>query len=87
MKGVDFDYIVHLSQDFEVRPGLKLHVFLSDAPDIKKSSDLSGGLDIVIIKAFKDSQRYPDRIGTDLNKYKSVVVFHATFRTIIIDEP
>jgi len=80
-----FDDLVHLNMDFEVGPGPKYKVLLSDRADIKKTSDVSDSktIDLGMIKAFKGSQNYSIPAGTDLSTYKSVVIWCEAFGVLI----
>ncbi len=80
-----FKGLVHLEADFEVGPGPRYHVYLSPKPGIKSSSDFDEGnaLDLGRLKAFKGSQSYPIPPGTDLARYKSLVIWCKTFSVLI----
>lgn len=77
--------LVHLESDFEVGPGPAYHVYLSPDANIRRSADFKDGqsLDLGRIKAFKGSQKFTIPEGTDLAKYKSVVIWCKRFSVLI----
>ena len=80
-----FSDLVHLAKDFEVGPGPKYKVLLSDAADIKSSSDVvnSKFVDLGMIKAFKGSQNYKVPPAVNLAEFKSVVIWCEAFGVLI----
>ncbi|HEX9809513.1 MAG TPA: DM13 domain-containing protein [Alphaproteobacteria bacterium] len=80
-----FQDLVHLESDFEVGPGPRFHVYLSPRADVKRSADFdeARSLDLGQIKAFKGSQNYPIPDGTDLSRYKSIVIWCKAFGVLI----
>lgn len=80
-----FSDLVHLEPDFEVGPGPRYHVYLSPRAGIKRSADFDIGasLDLGRLKAFKDSQSYPVPAGTDLTRFKSLVIWCKQFNVLV----
>lgn len=80
-----FADLVHLEADFEVGPGPRYHVYLSPKAGIKRSSDFdeAASLDLGRLKAFKDSQNYPVPPGTDLKRFKSLVIWCKQFSVLV----
>ena len=80
-----FTDVVHLEPDFEVGPGPRFHVYLSPKPSIKRTSDFDEGssLDLGRLTAFKGSQSYPIPTGTDLARYKSIVIWCKAFGVLV----
>ncbi len=80
-----FKDLVHLGKDFEVGPGPKYKVLLSDKADIKNSDDVkaSNFVDLGMIRAFKGSQNYSVPASVDPTRYKSVVIWCEAFGALI----
>lgn len=80
-----FADLVHLEPDFEVGPGPRFHVYLAPKAPIRRSSDFdeSASLDLGRLRAFQGSQSYPIPPGTDLNAYKSVVIWCKAFSVLV----
>ncbi len=76
-----FADLVHLEADFEVGPGPRFHVYLSPKAGIMRSSyfEESRSLDLGRLKAFKGSQNFPVPPGTDLGRFKSLVIWCKQF--------
>jgi hypothetical protein len=76
---------VFLSEDFEVGPGPKFHVYLVPRASIRTSKDLDGQMfvDLGRLRAFKGSQRYAIPAGLDLKAYASVIIWCERFSVLI----
>ena len=76
---------VFLSEDFEVGPGPKFHVYLVPKAQIRASGDLQGQtfVDLGRLRSFKGSQRYAIPAGTDLAQYQSVIIWCERFSVLI----
>jgi len=76
---------VYFESDFEVGPGPAYHVYLSSGTDIKSNDDFNnaGNLDIGTLKSFKGSQIYRPPADTNMEEYKSVVVWCVAFGQLI----
>jgi hypothetical protein len=76
---------VFLHEDFEVGPGPKYHVYLMPKANIRASGDLDNEMfgDLGQLCSFKGSQKYPIPAGTDLKRFKSVVIWCETFSVLI----
>lgn len=73
-------------EDFEVTNGPDLHVLLVEHPDPASRDDVMAGyLDLGSLKGNIGNQNYDIPAGTDLSKYKSVMIycmpFHVVFST------
>jgi hypothetical protein len=79
------DFLLHLTDDFEVGPGPRFHVYLVEAAPIDSGDDFkaSGGLDLGRLRAFKGSQVYSIPPGTELGRYRSVVIWCKEFGVLI----
>ena len=77
--------VIHLEQDFEVGPGPRFHVYVSDRADVLSNADFetSGTVDLGRLKAFKGSQNYALPLDLDLSAYKSVVIWCKEFGVLI----
>jgi hypothetical protein len=77
--------LVHLGDDFEVGPGPRFHVYLVEAAPIDdaRGFETSGQLDLGRLRAFKGSQVYAVPPGTDLGRYRSVVIWCKEFGVLI----
>jgi hypothetical protein len=76
---------VFLSEDFEVGPGPKYHVYLVPKASIRASGDLTGQMfvDLGRLRAFKGSQRYAIPPGQDLSQFQSVIIWCEQFSVLI----
>ncbi len=76
---------VYLESDFEVGPGPAYHVYLSSGTDIKSNDDFKNAvnLDIGTLKSFKGSQIYRPPADTNMEDYKSIVVWCVAFGQLI----
>jgi hypothetical protein len=76
---------VFLSEDFEVGPGPKFHVYLVPKASIRTAGDVSGQMfvDLGRLRAFKGSQRYALPAGLDLRQYQSVIIWCEQFSVLI----
>ena len=82
---VVYQKLVHLTKNFKVGPGPKFHVYLSPKAGIRSSADFSSAdsLDLGRLRAFEGSQKYSVPAGTDLSKYKSVVIWCEQFSVLV----
>lgn len=80
-----FSDLVHLEEDFEVGPGPRFHVYLSKTANINSSGDFieAAALDLGRLKAFKGSQNYAVPVGTNLDDYKSLVIWCKAFSVLV----
>ena len=80
-----FEKTVFLHDDFEVGPGPKFHVYLAPKEKIRSADEVSGTMfvDLGQLRAFKGSQKYAIPAGTDLAKFKSVVIWCEEFSVLI----
>ena len=76
---------VYFESDFEAGPGPAYHVYLSNGTDIKSNDDFKNAvnLDIGALKSFKGSQIYTPPADTNMEEYKSVVVWCVAFGQLI----
>ena len=76
---------VFLSEDFEVGPGPKFHVYLVPKGQIRSSGDLAGQkfVDLGRLRSFKGSQRYVIPAGVDLANFQSVIIWCERFSVLI----
>jgi len=76
---------VHIGADFEVGPGPKYHVYL--VPDAKVTPDTAVDetmyVDLGRLRAFKGSQVFDVPAGTQLPRFKSVVIWCEKFGVLI----
>jgi len=77
--------LVHLGPDFKVGPGPAFHVYLSPRENIRKNSDFAetAALDLGKLRSFEGSQKFPIPEGTDLSKYKTVLIWCKEFGVLI----
>lgn len=82
---VVYEKLVHLTENFKVGPGPAFHIYLSPIKGVRSSSDFSvkDSLDLGKLRAFEGSQKYKIPEGTDLSKYKSVVIWCQQFSVLI----
>lgn len=76
---------VFLESDFEVGPGPAYRVYLVTADGVRTASDVteSEHISLGTLRAFKGGQRYAIPAGTDLSRYKSVVIWCEQFSVLI----
>ena len=76
---------VFLESDFEVGPGPAYRVYLVAADGVRTASDVteSQHINLGTLRAFKGGQRYAIPAGTDLSRYKSVVIWCEQFSVLI----
>lgn len=76
---------VFLESDFEVGPGPKFHVYLVPKESVRRAGDVKGAdfIDLGRLRAFKGSQKYTIPATININEYKSVVIWCATFGVLI----
>lgn len=76
---------VFLESDFEVGPGPAYRVYLVTAGGVRTASDVTDSEHISLgtLRAFKGGQRYAIPAGTDLSRYKSVVIWCEQFSVLI----
>lgn len=76
---------VFLESDFEVGPGPAYRVYLVSADGVRTASDVteSEHISLGTLRAFKGGQRYAIPAGTDLSRYKSVVIWCEQFSVLI----
>jgi hypothetical protein len=80
-----YSKLVRLEPDFEVGPGPKYHVYLVPQVDVTPSTKVAETMfvDLGRLRAFKGSQNYPVPAGTDLSRYRSVVIWCEQFGVLI----
>lgn len=76
---------VFLESDFEVGPGPAYRVYLVTADGVRTASDVteSEHISLGTLRSFKGGQRYAIPAGTDLSRYKSVVIWCEQFSVLI----
>jgi hypothetical protein len=76
---------VFLESDFEVGLGPAYRVYLVAADGVRTASDVTDSehLSLGTLRAFKGGQRYAIPAGTDLSRYKSVVIWCEQFSVLI----
>ena len=76
---------VVLGADFAVTPGPDYRVLLVPKPAIRAASDVANTMyvDIGALAAFQGSQRFAVPAGVDLSRYPSVVIWCATYGSLI----
>ncbi len=76
-------------EDFEVRNGPRLHVYLSAHPDPESSSQVSSGgyVDLGRIKGNKGNQNYEIPESADQSELNSVVIYCVPFRVVFSVAP
>jgi hypothetical protein len=76
---------VFLESDFEVGPGPAYRVYLVAADGVRTASDVteSEHISLGTLRSFKGGQRYAIPAGTDLSRYKSVVIWCEQFSVLI----
>ncbi len=76
---------VVLGTDFTVTPGPDYHVLLVPKPAIRAASDVTNTMyvDIGPLAAFQGSQSFAVPAGVDLARYPSVVIWCATYGSLI----
>ncbi len=76
---------VVLGADFAVTPGPDYRVLLVPKPAIRAASDVANTMyvDIGALAAFQGSQRFTVPAGVDLARYPSVVIWCATYGSLI----
>jgi len=76
---------VVLGADFTVTPGPDYRVLLVPKPAIRASADVTNTMyvDLGPLAAFKGGQTYQVPAGVDLSDYPSVVIWCATYGTLI----
>ena len=74
-----------ISEDFEVGPGPKFHVYLVPRAAIRSSSDVKDQMfvDLGRLRSFKGSQRYAIPTGVEVSKYHSVIIWCEQFSVLI----
>jgi hypothetical protein len=79
---------VQLSE-FSVTNGPDLELWLSDHPDPSTAADVTGGqwLSLGLLKGNIGDQRYSVPAGTDLSRYRSVVVWCEQFGVLFSPAP
>ncbi len=88
LKTTDGSYFIRL-EDFQTENGPVLEVYLSAAVQPKSSAAVSSAVFINLgsLKSTNGSQNYPVPTGTDLTKFKSVVIWCTTFGVNFISAP
>jgi hypothetical protein len=76
---------VFLHEDFEVGPGPRFHVYLASRETVANGADFEASekIDLGRLRAFKGSQVYAVPSGTDLGRYRSVVIWCKEFGVLI----
>jgi hypothetical protein len=82
---LDGGRVIHLERSFEVGPGPRFHVYVSDRADVLSNADFeaSNTIDLGRLKAFKGSQNYNLPLDLELSAYKSVVIWCKEFGVLI----
>ncbi len=77
--------MVHLSDDFEVGPGPKFHVYLVDHAAVRSAGDVNNNkwINLGQLRAFEGSQNYPVPSDVNLADYKSIVIWCKAFGVLI----
>jgi len=77
--------LVHLKPDFQVGPGPRLHVYLSNRADIASSSDfdVATATDLGLLRSFRGSHVYSIPAGVDIDSVRSVVIWCKQFDVLI----
>jgi len=76
--------VVVLEPDFEVGPGPAYHVYLVEHAAPRSAGEVTAAfLDLGPLLAFKGSQIHAVPSGTDLARYKSVVIWCRVFEVLI----
>jgi hypothetical protein len=76
---------VFLHDDFKVGPGPKFHVYLVPEAEVTPKTEVHKTMyvDLGRLRAFQGSQNYPVPAGTELAKYKHVVIWCEHFSVLI----
>ena len=80
-----FEDVVHLNANFQVGPGPAYHVYLVPLDEVTPSTEVDKTMyvDLGSLRAFKGGQNYRIPAGTDLQDYKSVVIWCERFGVLI----
>ena len=80
-----YDDVVHIGENFEVGPGPKFHVYLVPAAPVTPDTAVNKTMyvDLGRLRAFKGSQVFKVPAGTDLQGFKSVVIWCEQFNVLI----
>ena len=85
-RGPDGNHILRF-EDFMVTNGPALSVLLSTATEVTSSENLGEYLDLGPLKGNIGNQNYEVPAGTDVNQYKTVVIYCVPFHVVFATAP